>query len=237
MSTDRRDFIKTAAILSSAVALGTSSMKALAPVNNEAQKSNHTLPPLPYPYTGLEPYIDATTVELHHDKHHAAYVQNLNKAENELAQARAKNDYSMVDYWTKKVAFNGAGHFLHTIYWNTMAPKSSKQASDFLVAVINESFGNMENFKNQFSAVAKSVEGSGWALLGASADWKLHILLVEKHENMSYWNLMPVLALDVWEHAYYLKYQNKRADYIAAWWNIVNWDTVEHLIKQAGVKE
>jgi len=190
-------------------------------------KAIHQLPVLPYSIDGLEPYIDSKTLEIHHDKHHAAYVAGLNKAEDEIAKARAKNDYSILDYWTKKASFHGAGHFLHSLYWVSMTPKSGSKPQDVLMKKISEDFGNFDTFKNQFTAAAKSVEGSGWALLTSNFEGKLQIFQVEKHENLTTWNVVPIIACDVWEHAYYLKYQNKRPDYILAWWNIVDWESAE----------
>lgn len=231
MPTNRREFIQTSAMLGTAAAFAGSILGNSPEVHAQDKPagavSAYKLMPLPYPYDALEPYIDARTVELHHDKHHNAYVAGLNKAEEELAKARAKGDFSMVDYWEKKAAFHGAGNFLHNVYWNCMAPKAGGQPKGELMKKIAEDFGSFDMFKNQFSGVGKAVEGSGWALLAYTSDRKLKIYQVEKHENLTSWNAMPILACDVWEHAYYLKYQNMRADYIAAWWNVVNWDWVE----------
>lgn len=239
MITDRREFLQAAAILGTAAAAGAVKVNAQptqpnaqAIVPTAGKTTVHTLPELPYPYDALEPYIDAKTVELHHDKHQAGYVANLNKAEDELAKARGKNDYSLIDYWTKKVAFNGAGNFLHTVYWNSMGPKSPIKPSDDLMKKINEDFGSFDKFKDQFNAAAKTVEGSGWALLVVNLEGNLQIVQVENHQHLTTWNVVPILACDVWEHAYYLKYQNKRPDYVAAWWNVVNWEWVSKRFAQ-----
>lgn len=193
--------------------------------------AQHTLPPLPYPYDALEPYIDKMTMELHHTKHHQAYVDGLNKAEAELAKARASGDYSLVEYWSKKAAFNGGGHFLHSMFWEIMAPPNKGGGGKIpprLEAALKDSFGSVEAFRAHFSAAAAAVEGSGWALLHVRpSDGRLLILQAENQHKLTPWGVVPIMGIDVWEHAYYLKYQNRRGDYIKAWWNVVNWEKVE----------
>lgn len=188
----------------------------------------HVLPPLDYPYEALEPHIDAQTMKLHHDIHHLAYVNGLNNAEAKLAQARETNDFALVKHWERELAFHGAGHFLHCIFWKNMSPNGGGKPSGALLANIEKDFGSYDAFVAQFKAAATAVEGSGWALL--VKNWpaqKLEILTAEKHQNLTQWVTEPLLALDVWEHAYYLKYQNKRADYVTAFFNVVNWKDVE----------
>ncbi|KYH28995.1 Superoxide dismutase [Clostridium thermopalmarium DSM 5974] len=183
-----------------------------------------TLPKLPYDYNALEPYYDEETVRIHHDKHHQAYVDGLNKAEAKLKEARESGDFTLIKHWERELAFNGAGHVLHTLFWENMTPGGSQLTGE-LSERINQDFGSVENFKKQFSAAAAAVEGSGWCILVWVKNLqKLEILQVEKHQDLTIWGAIPILILDVWEHAYYLKYQNKRADFISAWWNIVNWD-------------
>ena len=193
--------------------------------------TTHTLPELPYAYDALEPHIDAKTMELHHSKHHAAYVKGLNEAEAALAKARAANDYAIDQHWSKRAAFNGAGHFLHSLFWTVMAPAGKGGGGvpeGALMDHITRDFGSFEAFKAQFSAAAAAVEGSGWALLVyRPADDRLVILQAENQHKLTDWAGTPVMGLDVWEHAYYLTYQNRRADYIAAWWNVVNWEQVQ----------
>ncbi|AIQ56076.1 Fe-Mn family superoxide dismutase [Paenibacillus borealis] len=187
----------------------------------------HTLPPLPYAYNALEPYIDEKTMMIHHDKHHQSYVDGLNKAENKLAEARRNNDYDLVKHWERELAFNGAGHYLHTIFWNVMSPQGGGRPSGALLDAIERSFGSYDAFKAQFTEAANKVEGGGWAILVWSPrSRRLEILTAEKHQNLSQWDVVPLLALDVWEHAYYLKHQNNRADYIQDWWKVVNWPYV-----------
>lgn len=189
--------------------------------------AKHELPPLPYSYDALEPYYDEQTVRLHHDAHHKAYVDGLNNAEAKIVEAREKSDYSLVKHWEREIAFHGSGHLLHSLFWENMKPGGGGPATGDLASRINHDFGSFETFKKQFSAAAAAVEGSGWALLCWSPDFKkLEILTAEKHQNLTQWGVVPLLALDVWEHAYYLKYQNKRAAFIEAWWNLVNWEDV-----------
>lgn len=187
----------------------------------------HQLPPLPYDYGALEPYIDEETMKLHHNKHHQSYVDGLNKAELELQKARENNDFQLVQHWERQLAFNGAGHFLHTIFWNNMKPMGGGKASGPIAKAIDQSFGSFDQFKKQFSAAAEKVEGGGWAaLVWSPRSHRLEILQFEKHQNLSQQDIIPLLVLDVWEHAYYLKYKNERRKYIDAWWNVVNWDDV-----------
>ncbi|HOB11564.1 MAG TPA: superoxide dismutase [Syntrophomonadaceae bacterium] len=189
---------------------------------------NFTLPELPYAYNALEPYYDEQTVRIHHDMHHKAYVDGLNNALTKLAEAREKGDYSLIKHWEKELAFQGSGHVLHTLFWENMTPQSSGKPGGELLQQIEKDFGSFEAFQKQFSAAAGAVEGSGWAVLGWQPQLsKLLINQVEKHQDLTVWGIVPLLILDVWEHAYYLKYQNRRAEWINAWWNIVNWEVVE----------
>ncbi len=188
----------------------------------------YQLPELPYAYDALEPHYDEATVRLHHDAHHKAYVDGLNNAEAKLAEAREKGDFSLIKHWERELAFHGSGHILHTLFWQNMCPGGKPLSAGKLEAQINKDFGSIEHFKKQFSAAAAAVEGSGWALLVWNpAFGKLEILSVEKHQDLTQWGAAPLLTVDVWEHAYYLKYQNKRAAWIDAWWNLVNWEDVE----------
>jgi Fe-Mn family superoxide dismutase len=194
----------------------------------------HKLPPLPYAYDALEPYIDAQTMRIHHDKHHQSYVDGLNKAEKMMAQARESGDFDLIKHWEREAAFNGAGHYLHTIFWNIMTPTGALVPSGALAEQIQRDFGSFDRFKKHFSAAAEKVEGGGWALLVWSPrSHRLEILQAEKHQNLSQWDVIPLLVLDVWEHAYYLKYQNDRKAYIDAWWHIVNWEHVAERFNRA----
>lgn len=193
----------------------------------------HNLPELPYAYNDLEPYYDEDTVRLHHDMHHKSYVDGLNNAESKLDEARAKGDFSLIKHWEKELAFHGSGHILHTLFWENMSPQGGGEPDGVLLQEIVKSFGSFAAFKAQFSAAAIAVEGSGWAILGWNPLFaKLEILQCEKHQNLTQWGVIPLLVLDVWEHAYYLKYQNRRAEFVNAWWNIVNWPAAEKRLLQ-----
>ncbi|MFD2673575.1 Fe-Mn family superoxide dismutase [Marinicrinis sediminis] len=194
----------------------------------------HRLPPLPYPYDALEPYIDEQTMRLHHDEHHLSYVKGLNQAELQMQKAREQQQYDLIKHWEREAAFHGAGHYLHTIFWDVMTPKGGGKPEGSLRRQIEQDFGRFEAFKQHFSKSALTVEGSGWSILVWSPRARrLEILQAEKHQNLSQWDVIPLLPLDVWEHAYYLRYPNNRAAYIDAWWNVVNWPTVQERFNQA----
>ncbi|WP_282172696.1 superoxide dismutase [Cytobacillus firmus] len=189
----------------------------------------HLLPPLPYDYSALEPHISGEIMRLHHDKHHQSYVDGLNKAEVMLQKARNNNDYSLVKHWSRELAFHGSGHNLHTIFWNNMSPEGGGKPSGALLKEMNKYFGSFEKFKSHFTEAAKQVEGVGWAILVWSPRARrLEILQSERHMLLTQWDTIPLLALDVWEHAYYLQYKNNRGEYIKNWWNVVNWKDVEN---------
>ena len=188
---------------------------------------SHSLPDLPYDYNALEPHIDEQTMRLHHDIHHQGYVNGLIKAEAKLAEAREAGDYGLVKHWERELAFHGAGHFLHCIFWENMSPNGGGQPSGELASAIDKKFGNFDNFMAQFKAAGGAVEGSGWVLLVKNNKTNdLEILTSEKHHNLTQWVVTPLLVCDVWEHAYYLKYQNKRAAYLEAFQNVINWEDV-----------
>jgi superoxide dismutase, Fe-Mn family len=187
----------------------------------------HELPVLPYAYDALEPYYDAETVKLHHDMHHAAYVKGLNAAEEKLAGMLQAGDYANIKPVCKELAFHGSGNILHTIFWTNMKANGGGAPTGTLAEAINATFGSYDAFKAMFIAAANAVEGSGWAILACKPDKSLVVLQAEKHENLTQWGVTPILVLDVWEHAYYLKYQNKRPEWTKAFMeNLVNWDDV-----------
>lgn len=193
----------------------------------------HTLPALPYEYNALEPHYDEQTVRIHHDMHHKAYVDGLNNAEAKLEEARKSGDYSLIKHYERELAFHGSGHILHTLFWENLTPNQEKPTGA-VMDQISQDFVSFDSFKKEFSAAAVAVEGSGWAILCWNPLFKkLVILQAEKHQNLTQWGVIPLLILDVWEHAYYLKYQNKRAAFVEAWWNIVNWKVVEERYTKA----
>jgi Fe-Mn family superoxide dismutase len=193
-------------------------------------KGEYVLPALPYAYNALEPAIDEQTMKLHHDLHHAGYVMGLNKALSGMEAARNTGDYATVKALSRELSFHGSGHLLHCLFWKNMAPAGNggggKPGGD-LARALGRSFGSVEAFQSQFAAAAGAVEGSGWAILAWEPVGKnLVILQAEKHQNLTMWGVTPLLVLDVWEHAYYLKYQNRRPEYIKAFWNVINWADV-----------
>lgn len=204
-----------------------------------APAGGHGLPKLPYSYADLEPVIDEKTVMIHHDKHHAGYVRGLNAAETALADARKAGDFKLITHFERQLAFHGSGHILHTIYWmNMIAPSKAKgRPGGALLTAIERDFGGFDPFWAQMAAATKGVEGSGWGILGYNPLFgKMVILQAEKHENLSQWGISPLLVIDVWEHAYYLKYQNMRAEYVDNFIRIVNWDDVESRFAEAAGK-
>jgi Fe-Mn family superoxide dismutase len=189
--------------------------------------SDYSLPPLPYDYNALEPHVDEQTMRLHHDKHHQAYVDGLNNALKKLSEARASGEFGLVKHWEREVAFHGSGHFLHAMFWTNMGPKGGGEPKGPLAEQIKADFGSFDAFQKHYTAAANQVEGSGWAILGwEPLQGRLLVLQAEKHQDLTAQGIVPLLVLDVWEHAYYLRYQNRRADYTKAWWNVVNWDDV-----------
>lgn len=192
----------------------------------------HQLPPLPYAFDALEPHIDAKTMEIHHGKHHAAYVTNLNAAlekfpalQNKSIEALLKEINSVPEEIRTAVRNNGGGHMNHTMFWEIMGPKAGGEPTGALADAINKAFGSFAAFKEQFAKAGMGRFGSGWAWL-IKQDGKLFIESTANQDQPIMEGKIAIMGIDVWEHAYYLKYQNRRADYIAAWWNVVNWNEV-----------
>ena len=193
-----------------------------------------SLPSLPFPSDALEPSIDKMTMEIHHSKHHNAYVTNLNKAlesapdlaSKSVEELLAKNCAIVPDAIKTAVRNNGGGHINHSMFWQIMGPKAGGQPSGKLADAIRSTFGSFDTFKEKFSAAAMGRFGSGWAWL-VSQSGKLDIYSTANQDSPVMEGKYPVMGLDVWEHAYYLKYQNRRNEYIAAWWNVVNWAAIE----------
>lgn len=186
------------------------------------------LPPLPYAVDALEPFYDAKTVELHHGKHHLAYVNGFNAALDKLTAARAAGDFAAVKALSREVAFHGAGHALHSLFWGNMKPGGGGSPAGELAAAIDRSFGSFAACSAQLRAATNTVEGSGWGILAAAPSGELAVLQVEKHQNQLLPGWSAILAVDVWEHAYYLKYQNRRTEWVDAFMDhLVNWEDVE----------
>ena len=181
---------------------------------------------LPYAADALEPHISAKIVALHHGKHHAAYVKNANAALADLSQARQKADTAGVKAQTEKLAFNGSGVMLHDLYWVSMKPGGGGEPKGELLDAIKRDFGSYDAFQKQFVAAAAAVTGSGWALLAYEPKGgRLVILMVHDHQDGTIWGVVPLMVCDVWEHAYYLQYENRRPEYIEAFMKVVDWDS------------
>ncbi|MGN7203642.1 superoxide dismutase [Pedobacter sp. SAFR-022] len=197
------------------------------------------LPALPYATDALEPHIDKMTMEIHHDKHHQAYVTNLNKALEGKPEASQSIEDLMknVDKFPAAVRNNGGGHYNHSLFWEVIGPNKGGEPKGALADAINAAFGSFADFKTKFAEAGATRFGSGWAWLIVTADKKVAVCSTPNQDNplMSIAEVKgtPILGMDVWEHAYYLKYQNRRPDYIAAFWNVVNWDAVSERFEKA----
>ena len=198
----------------------------------------HTLPELPYAYNALESHIDAKTMEIHHTKHHNAYVTNLNNAVagTEAEKMTIEDICKNISKYPMPVRNNGGGHFNHSLFWTIMKPNGGGEPAGDLASAINNSFGSFSEFKTQFSNAAATRFGSGWAWLCVK-DTKLSVCSTPNQDNplmdVSECKGIPILGLDVWEHAYYLNYQNRRPDYVSAFWNVINWDEVANRLNKA----
>ncbi len=198
-----------------------------------------TLPNLPYPTDALEPHIDKLTMEIHHGKHHSTYVNNLNKAlesapelqNKTLEQLLASNLAVVTDSIKTAVRNNGGGHFNHSLFWTLLSPKGGGAPTGDAARVMTGTFGSFDAFKEKFTAAATSRFGSGWAWLVKDGAGKFDIVSTPNQDSPIMEGKKAILGLDVWEHAYYLKYQNRRPEYIAAWWNLINWDEVNNQLK------
>ena len=193
----------------------------------------HALPPLPYDYNALEPHIDEQTMRIHHDKHHAAYVNNLNAALEPYADLQGKSLEALIsnldavpEAIRTTVRNNGGGHHNHTLFWEIMAPGGAKAPTGALAAAIDKELGGFDKFKEAFAKACATRFGSGWGWLARRKDGSLEVYSTANQDSPVMEGKVPLLGCDVWEHAYYLKYQNRRPDYVSAWWNVVNWTDV-----------
>lgn len=237
---ERRSFLRSVGLISAAAYIGSESLvKAEAKgLNGDSNMAQPEFPALPYSYDALEPYIDARTMEIHYDRHHRAYYTNfINAIKGTPLESMAVEDiFATISKQSDAVRNNGGGYYNHLLFWKNMAPKSAGP-SEGLKSAIEKSFGSYDKFRETFSAAAKSRFGSGWAWLVMSPDKTLVVGSTPNQDNplmdISPVKGKPLLTLDVWEHAYYLKYQNKRADYVEAFWNVVNWEEVDARYKAA----
>ena len=192
------------------------------------------LPDLPYDFAALEPHISGRIMELHHDKHHNTYVTAANKALESMEEARANGDAAGAAKLSKDLQFNLGGHINHSIFWKNMSPDGGDKPTGELASAIDDAFGSFDNFQAQFTAVATTIQGSGWAILAYEPiAGKLVIEQMYDQQNGVPVATFPLLQLDMWEHAFYLDYQNVKPDYVKAWWNVVNWEDVAQRLEKA----
>lgn len=210
-------------------------MPTISAKSNNLGNNQFELKPLPYAYDALEPYIDKETMMLHHDKHEKAYVDNLNKAISKYPELYKKGlegilrDLNSIPQDVRETIRNNAGGvYNHDFFWSIMSPEKGQQPSGELLKAINKDFGSLDNLKTKFNEAALGRFGSGWAWLVLNKDGTLSVISTPNQDSPISQGLKPILGIDVWEHAYYLKYQNRRKDYIDNWWNIVNWKQVEN---------
>ena len=234
----RKMFLQNLAILGGASMLPTNSALAASVEQTGLDKltdadGNFALQHLPYNENFLEPHMDAETVHLHYTFHHGGAVKAANKDLQMVRKALDTNDLETMDFWTKKLAFHFSSHILHTIFWTNLGNRKTEPASA-LLRDIEASFGSFDKLKAYIAATSKNVDGNGWGILGYQPySQKLTLLQCENHEKLTQWGVVPLLVIDVWEHAYYLKYKNKRSDFVDALFNIVNWDNVAERLETA----
>jgi len=228
---DRKEFLTTSAILAGATILPSNSVFAENINNNGIDKltdedGNFIHQPLPYNTDYLEPFMDAETLHLHHTFHHGGAVKGANKDIGMIKSVMNSGDFKLADHWTKKLSFHLSSHILHSIFWTNLANKKSQPTGDLLKR-IEKDFGSTNKMQEMIAKISKSIEGSGWGILAYQPySDNLVVLQCENHHKLTVWGAVPLLVIDVWEHAYYLKYKNKRGDFVDALMNIINWDNV-----------
>ena len=240
----RRDILGGAALIGGWCALAGDTVFAQeeTPAGRSPVAGPYDLPPLPYGYADLEPHIDAQTIKLHHDVHHAGYVRNANAAIADLESARRVGGERILQVraLTDKLSFNLSGHLLHSLLWTSMSREggSDPTPDSELARLIKRDFGSIDAFRANFQAAAQQVQGSGWGVLGFEPmAQRLLVLQAEKHQNAAVWGVVPLLVIDVWEHAYYLKHQNKRSGYIKAFIDVLNWQSADERLRAALERE
>ena len=240
MVLNRRNFLVLAGAGISTLALGTFTKSTLAQSSDDGSAGPFTLPPLPYDYNALEPYIDAETMMFHHDKHHAGYTKNLNKAVNQYPELASKSAEDILRDINNvpadilaTVRNNGGGYVNHKMFWEIMSPNGGGEPTGEISTAITNAFGSFEAFKEQFNQAGSKQFGSGWAWLVLDSNKQLKVMGTANQDSPFMDGLYPVMGNDVWEHAYYLTYRNKRGDYLKQWWNVVNWEEVNKRYQQA----
>lgn len=194
----------------------------------------YQLPNLDYDLKALEPHLSAEILELHHGKHHAAYVKGANEALEQLKSARTEGDFATINQLQKNLAFNLSGHVLHALFWKNLAPQGGGDPTGALAARLIKDFGSLDAFRKQFAAAAKGIQGSGWAALcWEPVAGQLLVEQIYDHQDNVGQATTPILVLDMWEHAFYLQYKNVKAEWIKAWWNIINWEDVTERLARA----
>jgi Fe-Mn family superoxide dismutase len=227
----RKEFFQNSLILGGATILPTKGVLAANNAQNGLDKlvdaqGNFVLQPLPFKENFLEPFMDEETVHLHHTFHHGGAVKAANKDLLMIRKALDDNNLEIVDYWTKKLSYHFSSHILHSIFWTNLTNKKQEPKGELLKS-IELNFGSFDKLKGYIAATSKNVDGNGWGILGYQPySQKLTILQCENHEKLTQWGVIPLLVIDVWEHAYYLKYRNKRADFVDALFQLINWDNV-----------
>lgn len=235
---DRKKFIRTSTLLGTAALLPSDSVFTQNVTGNGIDRlvddqGNFSLQPLPYSKNFLEPYMDEETLHLHYTFHHGGAVNGANKDLQMIRKALDENAVDTVDYWTKKLAFHLSSHVLHTIFWTNLYNKKSDPSGDLLKR-IERDFGSYDKLKLLLSKTSKDVDGNGWGILGYQPYTdKLTVLQCENHEKLTQWGVIPLLVIDVWEHSYYLKYRNRRAEFVDNLYHIINWDNAAQRLEVA----
>jgi len=235
---NRKNFLKAGTLAGAATLIGSTNAFAKNLTNNDIDKladasGNYILQPLPYNENFLEPYMDAETMHLHYTFHHGGAVKGANKDLQMIKKAMDENSLETVDFWTKKLSYHFSSHVLHSIFWTNLTNKKNDPKAELLKR-IEKNFGSFEKLKTLIAATSKNVDGNGWGILAYQPySDSLTVLQCENHEKLTQWGAIPLLVIDVWEHAYYLKYKNKRTDFVDALFNIINWDNVAQRLDTA----
>lgn len=235
---DRKEFLKSGALIGAATIISTNNSFAQNLVSNNIDKladanGNFIQQPLPYNENFLEPYMDAETLHLHYTFHHGGAIKGANKDIAMIKKALDDNNLETVDYWTKKLSYHSSSHILHSIFWTNLTNKQTQPKAELLKR-IEKSFGNYDKLKGYIAETSKNVDGNGWSILAYQPfNDSLTLIQCENHEKLIQWAAIPLLVIDVWEHAYYLKYKNKRTDFVDALFNIINWDNVAQRLNDA----
>jgi superoxide dismutase, Fe-Mn family len=235
---DRKDFLKMGALTGSSMILSSQHAFSQNIVTNNIDKlvdsnGNFVQQPLPYAENYLEPYMDSETLHLHYTFHHGGATKAANADLKKIKEAIDLNNYETADYWTKKLSFHLSSHILHSIFWTNLGNKPTTPKADLLKRIEHD-FGSYEKLKLYLAQTSKNIDGNGWGILGYQPYTnKLTVLQCENHEKLTQWGVIPLLVIDVWEHSYYLKYKNKRADFVDALFNVINWDNAAQRLDDA----